>query len=383
MSTSVFLSYRHESDDHRARVRDLAERLERAGLAVVLDQFAQERDFHGGGPNDGWPRWSKNQADNKNHKVLIIASAGWFRCYEGTEVPGQGPGASAETGVIEQRLYNVAGVNPDIRIVTFSVLTHAEVPTDLQRYHRFADPVDFGDLVHWLTGLAPALPPPPAATEWPDKGPALDWPVADHGPVRDAFGQLLTRCSPWRSLMVRGDSETGKTHLTRLMLGSALKLSGLACGRFDFKGTTSVTLELQSFAMYLEVAPPAGGTLSERLAHMLAGLMQRARPVLLIFDTYEQAGEAQDWIEKQLLPAVLRAPFLRVVLAGQRVPNRTGAPWAAGTAPTLQLTTPKPEDWFRFGQPHKRDLTLEFVRQAHDFCNGNPSVLAQLLGPAT
>jgi hypothetical protein len=60
MPTSVFLSYRHESDDHRARVRDLAERLEKAGLAVVLDQFAQERDFHGGGPNEGWPRWSKN-----------------------------------------------------------------------------------------------------------------------------------------------------------------------------------------------------------------------------------------------------------------------------------------------------------------------------------
>ncbi len=383
MPTSVFLSYRHESDDHRARVRDLAERLEKAGLAVVLDQFAQERDFHGGGPNEGWPRWSKNQAGNGSHKVLIVASAGWFRCYEGREVPGQGLGASAETGVIEQRLYNVAGVNADIRIVTFSALTPAEVPADLQRYHRFADRVDFGDLVHWLTGVAPAPPPPAAATEWPDNGPALDWLVADHGPVREAFGQLLTRSPRRRCLLVRGDSQTGKSHLTRLMLGSALNLPDLACGRFDFKGTTGVELELQSFAMYLEVTPPADGALNERLAHMLAGLKQRARPVLLIFDTYEQAGEAQDWIEKQLLPAVLRAPFLRVVIAGQRAPNRTGAPWAAGASPTFHLTTPKPEDWFRFGQPHKQGLTLDFVRQAHGWCNGNPCLLAQLLGPAT
>jgi hypothetical protein len=191
-------------------------------------------------------------------------------------------------------------VNSDIRIVTFSALAPAEVPTDLQRYHHFADPVDFGDLVHWLTGVAPAPPLPAAATEWPDNRPALDWPVADHGPVRDAFGRLLTRSSPWRCLLVRGDSETGKSHLTRLMLGSALCVPGLACGRFDFKGTTGGELELHSFLMNLDVPTPAAGTLSARLAHILAELKQRAQPALLIFDTYEQAGEAQDWIEKQL-----------------------------------------------------------------------------------
>ena len=64
MANPVFLSYRHESDAYRAQVRDLAERLEAAGLTVVLDQFAQERQFHGGGPNEGWPRWSKQQAGN-------------------------------------------------------------------------------------------------------------------------------------------------------------------------------------------------------------------------------------------------------------------------------------------------------------------------------
>ena len=80
MPNPVFLSYRHESDAHRAQVRDLAERLERAGLTVVLDQLSQERQFHGRGPNEGWPRWSKQQAGEAAHKILIVASAGWFRC---------------------------------------------------------------------------------------------------------------------------------------------------------------------------------------------------------------------------------------------------------------------------------------------------------------
>lgn len=383
MPTTVFLSYRHESDAHRAQVRDLATRLEGEGLTVVLDQFAQERQFHGGGPDEGWLRWSKQQAGNADHKVLIIASAGWFRCYERREVPGTGLGASAETGVIEQRLYNTAGVSADIRLVTFTPLAPTDVPLDLQRYHRFADPADFASLVRWLTGVGPAAAAPAARAEWPDVPPTLDWPVADHGPARDAFAQLLTRRAPWRCLLVRGDSETGKTHLTRLMLGSALNVPDLACGRFDFKGTTSVEPELQSFVVNLDVALPPGGALNDRLRQILHALAQRARPAVMIFDTYEHAGEAQDWVEKQLLPALLRAPLLRVVLAGQRVPERTGAPWAAGTSPVVQLSSPRPEDWFAFGQPHKPGLTLEFVRQAHACCKGRAGLLAQLLGPAT
>jgi hypothetical protein len=195
---------------------------------------------------------------------------------------------------------------------------------------------------------------------------------------------LLTRSSAWRFLPVRGDSETGKSHLTRLMLGSALALPGLACGRFDFKGTTKAELELRSFVMNLAVPRLASGAaLSDRLNAILDGLKKRASPALVIFDTYEQAGEAQDWVEKQLLAHVVREPWLRVVIAGQRVPDRIGATWAAQAAPPIPLRSPPPEDWFAFGQPHKPGLTLDFVRQAHALCNGKPSLLAQLLGPAT
>ena len=91
----VFISYRREDDAHCARVRDLATRLERTGVQVVLDEFAQSREFHGGGPNEGWPRLSKQQAGDSTHKILIIASASWFRCYEGKELPGTGLCAAA------------------------------------------------------------------------------------------------------------------------------------------------------------------------------------------------------------------------------------------------------------------------------------------------
>lgn len=353
-------------------------------MKVVLDEFAQSREFHGGGPNEGWPRWSKQQAGDSAHKILIIASASWFRCYEGRELPGTGLGAAAEAGVIEQRLYNAAGISADIRIVTLAALAPSAVPLDLQRYQRFADPEKFSDLVHWVTGAAPVTTAPAVIAEWPDTPPPLHWPVADHTAVRAAFACLLTRPAPCRFLLLRGSSEAGKSHLTRQMFGNALRLPGLACGRYDFKGTTGGDRELSAFVQNLEVPLPAGGrALADGFSHILSALKQRAQPALLIFDTYELAGgEARDWVEKQLLPFLLRAPWLRVVIAGQQVPDCAAAAWAYPASAPLRLVAPPPEDWLAFGTPHKPGLTLEFVRQAHAFCGGKASTLAQLLGPA-
>ncbi len=126
---TVFLSYRHENDAHRGRVRALGGRLRDAGIEVVLDQFFF--DQNPAGPDEGWPAWSKRQAAN-TEKVLIIASAGWFRCYEGTEVPGSGRGAAAEARVIAQRLYDVAGVNPFARVVVFESDDAQGIPLDLK-----------------------------------------------------------------------------------------------------------------------------------------------------------------------------------------------------------------------------------------------------------
>jgi hypothetical protein len=378
---TVFLSYRHESEEHRKRLHDLGKQLEAASVTVVLDQFAQERQFHSGGPNEGWPRWSKDQARNPAHKILIIASPGWFRCYEGTEVSGEGLGAAAEASVIEQRLYNVAGVSPDIRIVTFTELDPTTIPLDLQRYHRFLIPSDFGDLVHWVTGIAPAV----ATVEaWPGMAPSLSWVMADHDGVRDAFAQLITQNAPFRYLPVRGSSESGKSQMTKQLLGNALRCTGLACGRFDFKGTTDVDSELQRFVQHLGIpVPPVLPTLTQRLGAVLGALTTRARPALLIFDTFEDAGDAEQWVKEHLLVALIRSPWLRVLIAGQRIPERGGASWDAEASATIVLSTPAPEHWLAYSQPYKPGITLEFVQQAHQHSGGKPSVLAQLLGPAT
>jgi SEFIR domain. len=65
--SEVFISYRQTSTKHKQRVRDFAERLRDVGLNVILDQFVA------GGPNEGWPKWSSDNALNAQF-VLIIGT---------------------------------------------------------------------------------------------------------------------------------------------------------------------------------------------------------------------------------------------------------------------------------------------------------------------
>jgi hypothetical protein len=230
--------------------------------------------------------------------------------------------------------------------------------------------------------LRPVSGGAPAVAQWPETAPPLSWPLADHCSVRAAFAELLTSQTRWRYLPIRGASETGKSHITRQMLANSLAMPDIACGRFDFKGTTGVDAEVSAFVQELGVpAPPLNPRLSERLGHLLGALKQRAHPTLLIFDTYEMAGEAQDWIEKQLLPCLIRATWLRVVVVGQKLPDFTAVVGPAGVRPILQLVPPPAEDWFDYGRQHRASLTLAEVETVCRLASHKASLLAQLLGP--
>lgn len=230
-------------------------------------------------------------------------------------------------------------------------------------------------------GRTPSAPPCPAAPEWPSAQPILNWPMANHSEVRDAFAELLTSQARWRFLPLQGPSETGKSHITRHMLGNVLGMPNIACGRFDFKGTTDMDREIQNFIPELRVPVPPQLRLHERLDHILAALRQRSEPTLLIFDTYERAGEAQDWVEKQLLTSLVRATWLRVVIAGQKAPSSNDAVWSSVTQPVLHLEPPPAAEWFDYSQRHRSGMTLDLVQQVCDLANHKASLLAQLLGP--
>jgi len=232
------------------------------------------------------------------------------------------------------------------------------------------------NLVRELAGAAPPV------VGWPGQVPELHWPMADHAEARGAFTGLLSEASPGRVLLVRGASETGKSHMSKQMIRNALRLPGVAAGRFDFKGTTSMGIEIEAFAGTLGVDPPDVPSLNQRLGAILTELRRRARPTLLVLDTFEAAGEARGWVEEVLLPHVISARWLRVVIIGQTVPVPIGSVWESVATGPLILQSPGPEDWLAYGRANRGEtVNLELVTQVHRLADGKSSILAGLLGP--
>jgi hypothetical protein len=224
----------------------------------------------------------------------------------------------------------------------------------------------------------------PIVARWPSDVPVLQWPMADHAEARRAFTGLLCEATPERALFVRGASETGKSHMSKQMIWNAMRMPGVISGRFDFKGTANMGVEVEAFSRLLAVEPPTGRTLNEQLAKIFTELRRKAHPSLLVFDTYEAAGEAQDWIEGVLLPHLVSAMWLRVVIMGQSVPSRTGSIWESVVMGPITLQLPGPEDWHEYGKTNRGEtLSLEFVKQIHQYACGKSSLLAGLLGPVS
>ena len=221
-----------------------------------------------------------------------------------------------------------------------------------------------------------------AVADWPIAAPALHWPVADHTDAREAFARLITCGSAHRYLPIAGISEMGKSHLTNQFLANAHGIDGLRCARFDFKGSADLDSSLATFATHLEVPAPKATGVSAQLAEIFTALKAHARPTLLIFDTFERAGDADRWIKDRLLLGLSRLPWMRVIIVGQKVPPGFGQAWAKVSAPTVTLTSPTVQEWFEFSQLHMPTVTLAEVQTAHKLAGDRIALLAQMLGPA-
>lgn len=96
---TVFISYSHDSDEHRARVLGLSERLRSDGIETLLDQYVN------GAPNQGWPRWMLDQMD-KADSVIVVCTKPYYLRFRGHEEPGKGKGVDWEGALITQEIYD-------------------------------------------------------------------------------------------------------------------------------------------------------------------------------------------------------------------------------------------------------------------------------------
>jgi hypothetical protein len=381
MLNQVFLSYSHESLEHARVVRRLGQLLREAKIPVALDQFFL--DEHPGGPDEGWPKWCANSA-NQSACVLIIGSEGWFAAYADTAGPSIGLGAASEATIIRHALREEKGRTTRTRLALLHSLSADMVPSPLRTFHQFRpfeSSAELDELIWWIAdclGLHHILPP---TVQWPEPAP-FQPDLADRIEEWRAIVDLLAGRSRQRILLYQGGTGLGKSELLRQAVKYAREIVRLPVVFVNFSGGGfDISNILGQFDLELSAQLPNFSREGAGRTHLLRKDLRAMRtPALLMFDTYELAADSQtvvDWLNLQLLPEVETSLGLAVIVAGQKVPDRTGAAWRDLSRQILLNPIAELEHWEswiagRYPAFRSKGADLATVLM---IANGNPAVV--------
>jgi hypothetical protein len=350
MLKQVFLSYRQESPGHARAVRRLGELLRQASLPVVLDQFYM--DENPGGPNDGgWPKWCEECA-TQSSCVVVIGSEGWFTAYDdSSSVPG-GFGAASEARLFRQYLYDEKGVNERMRLAFLHEVEPSKIPPGLRAWHQFR-PFDMDEqLNHLIAWIAQRL----GITALT---PTVCWPQSDDRFVPDladrvqhewpAIKDLLAGVSRERILLFQGGIGVGKSLLGREAARYAKNQGVLTC-RIDLKTCTDIESILGQIDLDLSGHLPNFSREGASKSHTLRKDLRALRkPVLLIFDSYDEAASTNktvaDWLSLQLLNEVETSLALIVIVTGKMSPDPAHGGWRDQSRLLSLSPITELEDW--------------------------------------
>ena len=123
---ALFISYSHDSDEHRERVLGLSERLRADGIPTILDRYVEK-----GSPSEGWPRWMMNGLNAATH-VLCVCTETYHRRFLGQEVPDKGKGVDWEGALVTQALYDARSRTNKFIPVLFARSDESHIPEPLR-----------------------------------------------------------------------------------------------------------------------------------------------------------------------------------------------------------------------------------------------------------
>lgn len=216
--------------------------------------------------------------------------------------------------------------------------------------------------------------------DWPIEVPPLKWFAAGQHNAQTAFARLIKQIPPFRLLLIRGNSGSGKTHLIKQFRNNAKNIRGISSAALNFSLRSDRASALRAFANELNVGlPKAYPSNTDPLIAIFECLKNTERPTLIFFDTFEQAGDAGTCVQEHLLSSLAHASWLRVIIVGQKVPAKNNEPWKDISSDIIELCPATPQEWLDYGRLHQPGLTLEIVRKYHELFTEKVDVLATIL----
>lgn len=147
VSPRVFISYSHESPEHKNRVLAFASRLVREGVDATLDQWERED------PPGGWPLWMEQHIAHSDFVILVCTDI-YCRRVEMPLEQQAGAGVFWEANLIRNRLYSSKGVDKRFLPAHFGEANPDQIPEMLhgRSSYQIDTPEGYIALYRRLTG---------------------------------------------------------------------------------------------------------------------------------------------------------------------------------------------------------------------------------------
>ncbi|MDA0808234.1 MAG: TIR domain-containing protein [Planctomycetota bacterium] len=231
----IFISYSHDSPEHRERVLAFSERLRQDGFDTRLDRYIN------GTPPKGWERWMMDGLDEAAF-VLVVCTETYYRRFRGHEEPGVGKGVDWEGALITQAIYKARSDTAKFVPVMFDAADSQFVPEPMGSHtHYVLDSESrYADLCDFLDGVA-GVEPGEVGTRTPKdrpRGAALTFETAASAGTGSAVGtptqqvmdreiapsrilrhapQVLFGREPWLDVLGAAWEKRASTHVCTLV----------------------------------------------------------------------------------------------------------------------------------------------------------------------
>ena len=308
--TKVFISYSHDSDAHRERVRKLSDRLRTEGIDCDIDQYDPT-------PNEGWPLWMLKHMQDANY-VLLICTETYQKRVEQREEPGKGLGVRWEGMLLLNQLYRNQSLNTKFIPVIFRPEDEAFIPDPVFGFSRYnlSHPREYDNLYRHIRGELGADKPPLGAPHFIRTIHSNSLPTVE-GKLFGRKDELALLDKAWADPQTRvvqfiAPGGTGKTKLLRHWLDHTDNIEALIAWSFYSQGSSedkqiSATPFFSHAFNALHSDKTTFSTEEEKGEH-LAHLLRQQR-CLLVLDGLEplqhagrgMRGELKDRAIRQLL----------------------------------------------------------------------------------
>lgn len=148
---TVFISYSQDSDEHNARVLELANRLRADGIDATIDQYESS-------PPEGWPKWM-DRLVAKSDFVIVICTETFYDRVMGEEEKGKGRGIKWESTLTYQHIYDNDSLNTRFIPLLFEDGKDKYIPTPLKGATHYRLPQNYEKLYRRLTNQPETIKP--------------------------------------------------------------------------------------------------------------------------------------------------------------------------------------------------------------------------------